>query len=424
MCTEKLALISNKVLFLIFFLLVSCAKNSSTTDITSTTTVGSDPNSISCKNTPAGGAVTLTNPPSSALNVIPVTLNGNTYMNAPMVSVTICTPGTSTCVTVNNILLDTGSYGLRIFASTITSITPTQINSPSAHPLAECAQFGIGSTWGPIKSADVVLGGEPAVTIPVQIIDATYATRPTACLHSDTSPASAGYNGILGVGLFRQDCGSTCVSPNPAPDLYYSCNGATCTASNAPLGSQVTNPIYALPIDNNGSSLELPAIGDCGVETVTGALILGIGTRANNTASASTTFQTNSVGEFTTSFNGTSYTQSFIDSGSNGLFFPRTTALPSCTQPIGSTDISLFDCPYDTVNLTATQISGATSKVINFKVNNAYNMFVSPNYNFRDIAANMSSMFDWGLPFFYGRKIYVGIQGQASTLGTGPYWAY
>jgi hypothetical protein len=413
-----------KKVILLFFLIASCAKNSSTLETTTTTTVGSDPNSLSCKNAPAGGAVNLTSPPASALNVIPITLNGSTYINAPMVSITLCTPGTATCVTVNNILLDTGSYGLRIFASTLTGITPTQINSPSAHPLAECAQFGIGSTWGPIKMADVVLGGEPAVTIPIQIIDSTFASRPTACLHSDTDPASAGYNGILGIGLFRQDCGSTCVSPNPAPDLYYSCIGSTCTASNAPLASQVTNPIYALPIDNNGSSLELPAIADCGVETVTGALILGIGTRSNNTATATTKFQTNSIGEFTTSFNGTSYTQSFIDSGSNGLFFPRIASLPSCTQPLGGSDLTMFDCPYDTVNLTATQISGATQKIITFKVNNAYNMLASPNYNFRDIAANMSSMFDWGLPFFYGRKIYTGIQGQTSSIGTGPYWAY
>lgn len=36
-------------------------------------------------------------------------------VNTPYVSVNVCEPGTTKCQTINNVLLDTGSTGLRIF---------------------------------------------------------------------------------------------------------------------------------------------------------------------------------------------------------------------------------------------------------------------------------------------------------------------
>src|ERR1700687_2414070 len=61
--------------------------------------------------------------PVSGSNVLSITVNGSLcsastsagYPNKPCVSVTICKPGTSTCQTIDDILLDTGSFGLRIF---------------------------------------------------------------------------------------------------------------------------------------------------------------------------------------------------------------------------------------------------------------------------------------------------------------------
>src|SRR6185312_10064858 len=91
----------------------------------------------------------------SGTNVMAVTVGAcgvNGYINEPCVSVTICQPGTNNCQTIPNILLDTGSYGLRIFSSLV-SVPLTQISTAQG-PLYTCAQFADGSSdWGPVKTA-------------------------------------------------------------------------------------------------------------------------------------------------------------------------------------------------------------------------------------------------------------------------------
>src|SRR5690349_7810029 len=56
-------------------------------------------------------------------NVMPVTVGcPNANFNAPCVSVRICQPGTINCVTVDNMLLDTGDVGVRVFSSFVSSL--------------------------------------------------------------------------------------------------------------------------------------------------------------------------------------------------------------------------------------------------------------------------------------------------------------
>jgi hypothetical protein len=37
---------------------------------------------------------------------------------------------------------------------------------------------------------------------------------------------------------------------------------------------------------------------------------------------------------------------------------------------------------------------------------------------------NTSNTFDWGLPFFYGRRVATAIENQQTATGTGPYVAF
>ncbi len=369
--------------------------------------------------TPGGGGA----PP----NELSVTVNGAScsaasYPNKPCVSLTLCAPGTSTCQTIDDVLLDTGSIGIRLFKQAI-RIPLQPISTPSG-TLAQCVQWGDNSSdWGPVATASVVLASEPAVEVPIQIIDSTFATAPASCGSPDTDPASAGFNGILGVGVFEQDCGSGCAS-DAANGVYYVCNGASCAGASAALSSQVTNPVARLPVDNNGIVVTFPAVPSGGTASITGQVLLGIGTRSNNIPGRATVLALDANGFFGAQFGGATY-QSFLDTGSNGFFVPPSSSgLPVCAKPNDS-----WYCPQAPVTLSATNVdapAGNTTSAVSFQIGNYLTLLASPNDVFVELGGPSSSQLglDWGLPFHFGRTVYVGLETTRSSLGTGPYFAY
>ena len=360
-------------------------------------------------------------------NVLKVTVNGSlcstgSYPNKPCVSVTVCSPGTSNCKTINDILLDTGASGLRIFKSLVTDIPLTPVASGSG-TLANCAQYADGSAdWGSVQMADIILGNEPAVTVPIHIIDSTFGTTygqiQSLCGIPETTPKVAGYNGVLGVGLFKEDCGSPCATYS-SNGMYYSCSDSTCTATVVPLSEQIQNPVSHLPVDNNGVIVLLPSVSLGGTTSVDGNLILGIGTQSNNKASGVTVYPADpSYGEFITIFNNKTYNDSIIDTGSNGLLFNKSSV----------SDLIVCDdwyCPSSTLSLSATTegYTGSPSGLVSFEIGNATTLFGSSNNVFIELGGPDKS-FVWGLPFFLGRSVYIGFEGKTSSLGAGLYWAY
>jgi uncharacterized repeat protein (TIGR02543 family) len=376
-------------------------------------------------------AVSATFTPNVApgANLLPLTVNGascggnnGAYPNKPCVQVTVCLPGTSTCTTVDDVLLDTGSYGLRLFKEVVPFSLPL---APSGiGTLAECVQYLDGSShWGPVASADVVLGGEPAVRVPIQLIDSTFGPAPASCVKPETF-ATGGFNGILGVGLFAEDCGAGCAS-NAANKIYFTCTGGTCGGAKVALSSQVPNPVARLPSDNNGVIVVLPSVVPGGQLSVTGSLILGIDTQPNNASSGATAYPASpQTGNLETSYDGVML-GGFLDTGSNGLFFPapRSGALPECTAPNSG-----WFCPALTTSVTATNAgtSGSPSGPVTFSIANAAILFNTSNNAFGELGGPLpaASGFDFGLPFFFGQKVLVGIEGKSSALGAGPYFAY
>jgi hypothetical protein len=399
---------------------------------------------------PGGNTIT----PVGAENVAPVTIDAGPsaaggYLNGIFVNVTVCVPGTSSCQTIDHILLDTGSTGLRLLSSSqggeLTLQLPA-VTDAGGNPAAECTQFLDGFTWGPVELADLKMGGETASRISIQVIDEKTYGVPSTCRNigqDEDTIAVLGANGIIGVGLFIYDCGIVCApgSGSQNPGQYYSCNPTSraCSTGALALASQVTNPVAHFANDNNGTIIELPVIASAGTTQASGSLVFGIDTRANNQLGDSTQVSANSCGYFTTTYAGIPYPNSFIDSGSNALFYLDTSLVASAGITACSGNASFY-CTSSATTTPVTQtattaaLSSQSGSVV-FGIADANALFNSSNVAFDDVGGPMATSyscstgavsgpaFDWGLPFFFGRNVYTSLE-SPSALGTGFYFAY
>jgi Protein of unknown function (DUF3443) len=348
------------------------------------------------------------------------------YINGPFTTVTICRSGTASCESISGILIDTGSFGLRIFgqANHLTLATET---APNGNAIAECVQFGTLSTWGRVAYADVKLGGEPAIAkVPIQIVNPGYSIVPAVCKSGPPlaqGPAQLGFNGILGVGLFGADCGDGCATLGPQnPSMYFRCPGGGCRVTPVADSEQVQNPVALLPLDNNGVVMEIPTVPFLGAASVVGRLVLGINTRGNNQLGGAFVYKADDSGNIATTFDNVAM-DGFIDSGSNALFF-NDGSLPQC-DPARAPG---FYCPSSLSVLGAINSgrNGTASGMVYFTVANTLGLVDTGNKVFYDLAGTFGgNFFDFGLPFFFGRNVYTGIDGQTTlNVGPGPFFAY
>ncbi len=385
-----------------------------------------------------GGAPPTTPTTPTADNVVSVVVDAgpsNANVNTLFTSVTVCVPGSTTnCQTIDHIQVDTASFGLRILSAALTLSLPVQ-PAQNGNALLECTAFVDGYSWGPVALVDLQIGGETAASLPIQIIgDPRFTSVPAACSGSGTEEDTVGdfgANGILGIGVFAQDCGSGCV--NQADNmLYYSCTSAACQQTTVSLVDQVPNPITFFAKDSNGSIIELPTVAASGAPTLTGTLTFGVDTQSNNQSGTETVLTVDpSQGYFTTLFGTQSLAQSFIDTGSNGLFFTDTslTQCPAPNPPGSGTSMSGFYCPAASQDFTATLTgqNGMTATV-SFTVANAQTQAnANPTFTvFPELAGTFptADAFDWGLPFYYGRRVATVVENATTSLGTGPYIAF
>jgi hypothetical protein len=352
-------------------------------------------------------------------------------VNRLYTDVTICQEGNSgICQTIDHVLVDTGSTGLRVLAS---ELSPALLFNPvrgnNGRQLLSCVQFLDNSfAWGSVVVANVVLGGLTAPSIPIQVVaDPRFVELSSACAGgtSNDSVEILGAKGILGIGTFREDCGIGCENIK-LNGFYYECANASCRSAiptTARVDLQLRNPVTAFAGDNNGFVIDLPTVPPVGTKSVVGSIIFGIHTKANNQAVDAVPLMLDAQAYINSEIAGKNFPRSFFDTGSNGLYFDSS-SLMLCEGVNGSG----FYCPSSAVNQIA-KLSGAERGTISvaFTVSNALRSFENAGAAVLPFLAGPlgdPEVFDWGLPFFFGRRVFVGIEGASSPWGVGPYYAF
>jgi hypothetical protein len=380
-------------------------------------------------------------PPTPTNNVASVIVDqgpSDQSVNTLFTSVTVCVPGSTTnCQTIDHIQVDTGSYGLRLLAPVLTATLTLPVETlANGNSLVECTQFLDGFSWGPVVLADVQIAGETAKSLPVQVIgDSRFTAVPANCSGTGTGAGTAentvstfGANGILGIGPFELGCGDCDTNTHGTSAVYYAC-GTTCVATVVPTAMQEPNPVTRFAADNNGTIIDLPAVPATGELTLSGSLIFGIDTQSNNQSGTETVLTVDGAAELTMIFNGQTLASSFIDSGSNGIFFADS-SIATCT----ASGLTSFYCPGNTLTL-GLSIEGANGTMANnltFNVGNTQTISsTAPLDTFNilpqlagTLPAGNAGTFDYGLAFFYGKRVAVAVEGNKTSAGTGPYIAF
>jgi hypothetical protein len=391
---------------------------------------------------------TSSSPPPTVSNSVDVEVNlGPTddYVNGLFTSVQVCAPGSTTnCVTVPDVLVDTGSSGLRLLSGALGGLSLPAVTDSSGNDVQECVQFiSLAYIWGPVAQADIHLSGETASSAAIHIIsESPQYGVPASCLTLGTNGAvdynslsALGANGILGVANYAQDCAIPgCNEASNEVPQYYVCPSGNCQFATFSSSGIVTNPVSLFSQDNNGVLISLPTIPAVGQQTASGLLIFGIGTQSNNALGSATIYLVDAYSDFTTTYNGTQYSNSFIDSGSNALYFLDYATLGTieCTDSFGNP--AGFYCPPSTLNFTVTNSgTNGTSGSVSFSIANAANLFSNTTFAaFNDLGGDSGTSpstdyFDFGVPFFFGRNVFTGIAGTTVPNGVSApygYWAY
>jgi hypothetical protein len=339
------------------------------------------------------------------------------YVNGLFTTINVCVPNNERCYEIDNVLVDTGSTGVRLLLSSLPSgNVDFKYDAILDKNIGECSQFVSGVMWGGLVRADIKINGELANNIPIQILgDSSFSSVPSDCSSRGqvlNSVQSLGANGVLGISNFITDCGLHC--SNLVDNFYYyKCSLYECTKTALAEAHQVQNPVAHFRENNNGTIIELPAVSDVAKSSIFGKLIFGINTQVNNKIGFAKKITLDSKSAtFLTIYKNRNYSQSYFDSGSNGIYFDDA-SLVEC-----SSFLSSYYCPVQSLQLDAL-LKGVDKELYNYKftVGNAFELI--KNYPSMAVQPYLVGLgggtgqdFVWGLPFYFGKRFFTSIENR------------
>lgn len=112
-----------------------------------------------------------------------------------------------------------------------------------------------------------------------------------------------------------------------------------------------------------------------------------------------------------------------LDSGTISFYLPSWSGMAPCT---GAGAQSHFLCPERTKTITVSlrdmrsgNLEGITSEIGNYEQEVATGIQASNNIG-QACSHDLSGYLLIGMPFFYGRTVYIGFDVNSTPLGTGP----
>ena len=370
------------------------------------------------------------------------------WPQVPYISVKICAPGSTTnCQIIDHIILDTGSTGLRIansaISSTLRAALPANAGIATSSTLTECEQYVDSFVYGPVVNADVYIAGESAKATQMQIFgdDSQFPVPVNGCSSGGgtetDSVTTFGGNGLLGVSFSTLDNYSNYFD-------CYNCSLSTCVPNDYFPG--IPNTVTQFGADSNGVTITLPAVGASGSLTaVTGTLNFGVATQTDNTPTPTSKVVTlvndggndATFGSFAVKVEGsTTWTLGYIDSGTDAVYFndPANASLVNCpNKPIY---YSGFYCPTTSQNVsfnyanfgTMTTLATVPYSIVNPNSLNINVVAFNNEAGYISSSNNADSQIALGLTTFFGHTNYVifdGLTAPGAEFGgtatvTGP----